>query len=102
MSSNPAQIPHVTVGDLITELCRLPDHAAITFRSPGTNSELRLLRIVAPSKTTVEIEFQHDVEPVTVVPADASPTGTWRHPGDCFAKAQPEKDHGPRTLRHRG
>ena len=67
--SNPSQIPGVTVGHLITELCRLPDHAAVTFRYPGINAELRLSRIVAPSKTTVEIEFEYDVEPVPVVPA---------------------------------
>jgi hypothetical protein len=63
------KIAPVTVGDLITELCRWPDHAAVSFRYPGTNAELGFSRIVGPTKGIVEIELQAAAEePVTVAP----------------------------------
>jgi hypothetical protein len=59
----------VTVGDLIGELCRWPDNAAVTFRCPVQKQKLRLCRIEGPSKGSVEIELEPVLESAPVVPA---------------------------------
>jgi hypothetical protein len=59
----------MTVGDLISELCRWPDHAVVTFRCPLQKHELRFGRIQARSKGNVEIEFEPAPEIAPVVPA---------------------------------
>jgi len=71
MSNNPQgpQAATITVGELISELCRWPDHAAISFRSPVTNAELCLSRIYGPCDGLVEVELQPAEERVPVVPA---------------------------------
>jgi hypothetical protein len=58
----------VTVGDLISELCRWPDNAAVCFRYAGTNAELCFSRVVGPTKGIVEIELQTSVEDIPVAP----------------------------------
>jgi hypothetical protein len=60
-----------TVGDLISELCLLPDHAEVSFRCPMQHRELRLFRIARSSNGHVEIEF--DTAP------DAAPALPMRH-----------------------
>lgn len=51
-----------TVGDLIGELCRWPDNAAVTFRCPLQKQPLRFRRIEGRSKGCVEIELDQAVE----------------------------------------
>ena len=43
----------VTVGDLIGELCRWPDHAAVRFRCALQGQELQFDRIEGKSKGTI-------------------------------------------------
>jgi hypothetical protein len=57
----------ITVGELIDELCRLPDSAAVHFRCPMLEQELKFYRLRKRSKDVVEIEI------------NAYPTG-----GPCF------------------
>lgn len=55
--SQPVGSPAMTVGRLISELCRYPDHATIVFRTPLQNQELHFARIGSQSKGAVEIEL---------------------------------------------
>lgn len=55
IASNPSSM---TVGELISELCRLPDHAIISFRCPLQKHEMRFSRIASQSKGSVEIELE--------------------------------------------
>lgn len=48
----------MTVGELISELCRLPDHAVVSFRCPIQKHEMRFSRIASQSKGSVEIELE--------------------------------------------
>ena len=59
----------ITVGDLITELCRWPDHATIRFRCPDGSAELCFSRVEGPAKGIVEIELHPAPETAPVVPA---------------------------------
>ena len=45
----------LTVGELISELCRWPDHAAVAFRCQ--HHELRFTRIKGRSKAFIDIEL---------------------------------------------
>ena len=47
----------MTVGDLISELCRWPDHALVKFRHPLQHQELRFDHIESGTKGIVEIEL---------------------------------------------
>ncbi|PSO15592.1 hypothetical protein [Bradyrhizobium sp. MOS003] len=47
--------PIITVGDLIDELCRLPDTAVVHFRCPMLDQELTFYRLRKRSKDAVEI-----------------------------------------------
>jgi hypothetical protein len=72
MSRNaPKLVPDnaVTVGDLITELCRWPDHATIKFKCPGSSAELCFSRVESLSQGTVEIELHPAPEIAPVVAA---------------------------------
>jgi hypothetical protein len=59
----------LTIGDLIGELCRWPDHATVTFRYAPEHQHLRFCRIAARSKGTVEIELERALESPPIVPA---------------------------------
>lgn len=59
----------ITVGDLITELCRWPDHATLTFRCPDSSAELCFGRVESLAKGVVEIELHAAPETAPVVPA---------------------------------
>jgi len=47
--------PIITVGELIDELCRLPDTAVVHFRCPTLGQELTFYRLRKRSKDAVEI-----------------------------------------------
>ncbi|UWU90219.1 MULTISPECIES: hypothetical protein [unclassified Bradyrhizobium] len=51
-----ADPPIMTVGDLIDELCRLPDTALVSFTCPMLEQELTFYRLRRRSKDVVEIE----------------------------------------------
>jgi hypothetical protein len=63
-----AEPPIITVGELRAELNRWPDHAAVTFRCPLHEQELRFYRFQSPSKDIVEIELNQYPE-TPVVPS---------------------------------
>ena len=67
-TSNLVPASVITVGDLITELCRWPDHATIRFRCPDSSAELCFSRVESLSKGIVEIELHPAPETVPVVP----------------------------------
>ena len=48
----------MTVGELISELCRLPDHAVVSFRCPLQKHEMHFSRIASQSRGSVEIELE--------------------------------------------
>src|SRR5262245_31970193 len=62
-----AQPPIITVGELIDELCRLSDRAAVNFRCPMLNQEFRFYRFRKRSKDVVEIEINAYPESPPVV-----------------------------------
>ncbi|MGL3108121.1 hypothetical protein [Bradyrhizobium sp. BR 1432] len=51
-----ADPPIITVGDLIDELCRLPDTALVSFHCPMLEHELAFYHLRRRSKDVVEIE----------------------------------------------
>lgn len=61
--------PIITVGELIDELCRLPDTAVVHFRCPMLDQELTFYRLRKRSKDTVEIAVNAYPESPPVVPA---------------------------------
>jgi hypothetical protein len=61
--------PIITVGELIDELCRLPDTAAVNFRCPMLEQELRFYRLRRRSKGVVEIEVNTYPESPPVAPS---------------------------------
>lgn len=61
--------PIITVGELIDELCRLPDTAVVHFRCPTLDQELTFDRLRKRSKDTVEIAINVFPESPPVVPA---------------------------------
>ncbi len=61
--------PVITVGDLIDELCRLPDTACVSFRCPALDHELTFHRLRKRSREIVEIEVDACSEGPAVVPS---------------------------------
>lgn len=59
----------ITVGQLISELCRLPDHAKVTFRCPAQNREMHFHRVESRSKGKVEVDLVLAPESPPIVPA---------------------------------
>lgn len=65
--------PVITVGELIDELCRLPDTASVKFRCPRLQQDFGFYRLRTRSKDIVEIEISAYPESPPVVPsADAA------------------------------
>ena len=65
--------PLLTVGELIDELCRLPDTAVVHFRCPALEQELIFHRLRRRSKDVVEIAVNAYPQSPPVVPsADAA------------------------------
>jgi hypothetical protein len=54
----------MTVGELIDQLCRLPDTAVVSFRCPMLEQELTFHRLRKRSKDIVEIEVQPEGPPI--------------------------------------
>ena len=79
-----AHPPIITVGELIDELCRLPDTAAVTFRCPMLEQELTFYRLRKRAKQVVEIEVNAYPESPPVVPST-----------DTTIKAQRKPPHPP-------
>ena len=73
MSEVPSQSsegpPIITVGELKAELSRWEDGAAVTFRCPLQNQELRFYRAQSPSKDVVQIELNLYPETPPVLPS---------------------------------
>jgi hypothetical protein len=61
--------PIITVGELRAELSRWQDSAAVTFRCPLQDQELRFYRVQSPSEDVVQIELNQYPETPAVVPA---------------------------------
>ena len=64
--------PIITVGELIDELCRLPDTAVLNFRCPMLEQQLTFYRLRRRSKDTVEIEVNAYPESPLVMPSDGT------------------------------
>ncbi|MGY8636700.1 hypothetical protein RAD15_29940 [Bradyrhizobium sp. 14AA] len=64
-----AHSPIITVGDLIDELCRLPDTAVVHFRCPMLDQELTFYRLRKRSKDAVEIAVNAYPQSPPVVPS---------------------------------
>lgn len=62
-------MPIITVGDLITELCTWPDHATVKFTCPRSSAVLCFSRVESLSQGIVEIELQPAPEIAPIVPA---------------------------------
>ncbi|MFB6464221.1 hypothetical protein [Bradyrhizobium tunisiense] len=61
--------PIITVGELIDELCRLPDTAVVHFRCPMLEQELTFYRLRKRSKDAVEIAVNAYPDSPPVVPS---------------------------------
>ena len=59
----------ITVGELIDELCRLPDTAIVHFRCPMLGQELAFERLRKRSKDDVEIAINAYPEAPPAVPS---------------------------------
>ena len=59
----------ITVGELIDQLCRLPDTAVVHFRCPTLEQELTFDRLRKRSKDAVEIAISPYPESPPVVPS---------------------------------
>ena len=68
-SKADARPPIITVGELIDELCRLPDTAVVHFRCPMLDQELTFYRLRKRSKDVVEIAVNAYPESPPVVPS---------------------------------
>ena len=64
-----AHPPIITVGELIDELCRLPDTAIVHFRCPMLDQELTFYRLRKRSKDVVEIAVNVYPDSPPVVPS---------------------------------
>jgi hypothetical protein len=69
----------ITVGDLIDQLCRLPDTAVVQFRCPMLDQELSFHRMRKLSNDAVEIAVSAYPESPPVVPSVDSAFQPRRH-----------------------
>lgn len=67
-----AQPTIITVGELIDELCRLPDTAVVHFRCPTLDQELAFYRLRKRSKDIVEIAVGAYPESPSVMPSSGA------------------------------
>ena len=74
-----AHPPIITVGELIDELCRLPDTAIVHFRCPMLDQELTFYRLRKRSKDAVEIAVNAYPESPPVVPSSDPAFQARRH-----------------------
>jgi hypothetical protein len=71
--------PIITVGELIDELCRLPDTAIVHFRCPTLDQELTFYRLRKRSKDAVEIAVNVYPESPPVVPSSGAVFDATKH-----------------------
>ncbi|RXG89620.1 hypothetical protein EAV90_29755 [Bradyrhizobium vignae] len=71
--------PIITVGELIDELCRLPDTAVVHFRCPMLDQELTFYRLRKRSKDAVEIAVNAYPDSPPVVPSSDPAFHARRH-----------------------
>jgi hypothetical protein len=69
----------ITVGDLIDQLCRLPDTAVVHFCCPILDQELSFERLRKRSKDSVEITVSTYPESPSVVPSSDGAFQPRRH-----------------------
>jgi hypothetical protein len=74
-----AHPPIITVGELIDELCRLPDTAVVHFRCPMLDQELTFYRLRKRSQDAVEIAVNAYPESAPVVPSSDPAVHARRH-----------------------
>lgn len=72
MHRTVAHPPIITVGELIDELCRLPDTAVVHFHCPMLDQELTFYRLRKRSKDVVEIAVNAYPESPPVVPSSGA------------------------------
>ncbi|RZN10174.1 hypothetical protein CWO91_14100 [Bradyrhizobium genosp. SA-3] len=89
--------PIITVGELIDELCRLPDTAVVHFRCPMLDQELTFYSLRKRSKDVVEIAVNADPESPPVVPSSDPAFHTRRHQA-----SSPSLRDGPLLHKARG
>ncbi|MET4802718.1 hypothetical protein ABIA96_005319 [Bradyrhizobium sp. LB11.1] len=92
-----AHPPIITVGELIDELCRLPDTAIVHFSCPMLDQELTFYRLRRRSKEAVEITINTYPESAPVVPASNGGFHARRH-----AAASPPAREGAALQKARG
>jgi hypothetical protein len=73
MSELPSQAaegpPIITVGELTAELSRWEDNAAVTFRCPLQDQELRFYRVQSLSRDVVQLELNQYPETPLLLPS---------------------------------
>jgi hypothetical protein len=69
----------ITVGELIDELCRLPDTAVVHFRCPVLDQDLTFYRLRKKSKDIVEIAVGAYPDSPPVVPSSDGAFQPRRH-----------------------
>ncbi|MFK4726542.1 MULTISPECIES: hypothetical protein [Bradyrhizobium] len=89
--------PIITVGELIDELCRLPDTAVVHFHCPMLEQELTFYRLRKRSKDVVEIAVNAYPESPPVVPTANGAFHPRRH-----ATASPSVREGALLHKARG
>ena len=89
--------PIITVGELIDELCRLPDTAVVHFHCPMLEQELTFYRLRKRSKDVVEIAVNAYPESPPVVPTANGAFHARRH-----ATASPSVREGALLHKARG
>jgi hypothetical protein len=75
----------ITVGDLIDQLCRLPDTAVVHFCCPMLDQELAFHRLRKRSKDAVEIAVSAYPESPPVVPSVGGAFQPRRHSSSARA-----------------
>jgi hypothetical protein len=74
-----ANPPIITVGELIDELCRLPDTAIVHFHCPMLDQELTFYRLRKRSKDSVEIAVNAYPDSPPIVPTSDRAFQARRH-----------------------
>lgn len=88
--------PIITVGELIDELCRLPDTAVVHFHCPMLEQELTFYRLRKRSKDAVEIAINTYPESPPVVPSSNAGFHPRRHAATSSGVREGEALHKAR------
>jgi hypothetical protein len=71
MAIHTTEMAIITLGELISELCRWPDRAAVKLRCGLLEQEFRFYRLQERSKDVIEIEINPCPESPPVAPSAA-------------------------------